>query len=111
MAAIWITFDMTRPPRFPIVCTPRAEVSVVSNRHVKNVPHVAGMPFATLIPVFAWIGAYAMHSVDDQHSPGSTFYRAALRRLRTAKIPFLVGGAYALEVHTGIVRRTKDFDI
>jgi hypothetical protein len=52
-----------------------------------------------------------MHSVDDPTSPGSTFYRAALRRLMAANIPFLVGGAYALEVHTGIVRRTKDFDI
>lgn len=52
-----------------------------------------------------------MHSVDDQDSTGSTFYRAALRRLMAAEIPFLVGGAYALEVHTGIVRRTKDFDI
>jgi hypothetical protein len=52
-----------------------------------------------------------MHQVDDLHSPGSTFYRAAIRRLQTEKISFLVGGAYALEVHTGIVRRTKDFDI
>jgi len=52
-----------------------------------------------------------MHRVDDLASPGSTFYRAALRRLVDAKIPFLVGGAYALEAHTGIVRRTKDFDI
>jgi len=52
-----------------------------------------------------------MHQVDDLHSPGSMFYRAAIRRLQAAKIPFLVGGAYALEVHTGIVRRTKDFDI
>jgi hypothetical protein len=34
-----------------------------------------------------------------------------MRRLMAADIPFLVGGAYALEVHTGIVRRTKDFDI
>lgn len=31
--------------------------------------------------------------------------------LKQAEIPFLVGGAYALECHTGIVRRTKDFDI
>jgi hypothetical protein len=52
-----------------------------------------------------------MQSVDDHGSIGSTFYRAAMRRLLAAKIPFLVGGAYALEVHTGIVRRTKDFDI
>lgn len=52
-----------------------------------------------------------MHDVDDSNSLGSRFYRAALRRLQEAELPFLVGGAYALEVHTGIVRRTKDFDI
>lgn len=52
-----------------------------------------------------------MHQVDDLESLGSRFYRAALRQLIDAQIPFLVGGAYALEVHTGIVRRTKDFDI
>jgi hypothetical protein len=52
-----------------------------------------------------------MHSVDDHDSTGSTFYRAAMRRLMAADVSFLVGGAYALEVHTGIVRRTKDFDI
>ena len=52
-----------------------------------------------------------MQSVDDLNSAGSTFYRAAIRRLVEAEIPFLVGGAYALEAHTGIVRRTKDFDI
>lgn len=52
-----------------------------------------------------------MQSVDDHDSLGSRFYRAAVRQLIDAQIPFLVGGAYALEVHTGIVRRTKDFDI
>jgi hypothetical protein len=48
-----------------------------------------------------------MESMND----GGTFYRAALQKLLDAELPFLVGGAYALEVHTGIVRRTKDFDI
>jgi len=51
------------------------------------------------------------HFVDDWDSAGSTFYRDALGRLLDTKIPFLVGGAYALQIHTGIVRRTKDFDI
>jgi hypothetical protein len=39
------------------------------------------------------------------------FYQTALRQLIDAEIDFLVGGAYALERHTGIVRHTKDFDI
>ncbi|MBI3864659.1 MAG: hypothetical protein HY290_22505 [Planctomycetia bacterium] len=44
-------------------------------------------------------------------SEGDTFFRAAIGSLQKARIPFLVGGAYALEVLAGIVRRTKDFDI
>jgi hypothetical protein len=31
--------------------------------------------------------------------------------LRAGDVPFLVGGAYALERYTGIVRHTKDFDV
>lgn len=50
-------------------------------------------------------------SMASLNEDSGEFYRAALRRLIDAKLPFLVGGAYALEVHTGIVRRTKDFDI
>jgi hypothetical protein len=40
-----------------------------------------------------------------------SFYRQGLVSLQEAQIPFLVGGAYALERYTGIVRRTKDIDI
>jgi hypothetical protein len=50
-------------------------------------------------------------SMESLNTDGGEFYRAALKRLIAADIPYLVGGAYALEVHTGIVRRTKDFDI
>jgi hypothetical protein len=39
------------------------------------------------------------------------FYRRAMASLNDAALPFLVGGAYALERHTGIARHTKDFDI
>src|SRR5207253_3548162 len=39
------------------------------------------------------------------------FYRHAIRCLKKAEVPFLVGGAYALAVYTGIVRHTKDFDV
>jgi hypothetical protein len=39
------------------------------------------------------------------------FYCQALRTLRDAGVPFLVGGAYAFERYTGIARHTKDFDI
>ncbi|MFL6538272.1 MAG: nucleotidyltransferase [Chthoniobacterales bacterium] len=39
------------------------------------------------------------------------FYRDAMRVLITAKVPFLVGGAYALAIYTKIERHTKDFDL
>ena len=39
------------------------------------------------------------------------FYRAAMLLLEKANVPFLVGGAYAFGVYTGISRDTKDFDI
>jgi hypothetical protein len=39
------------------------------------------------------------------------FYRRVLDELTQAKIPFLVGGAFALEHYTGIWRYTKDLDI
>jgi hypothetical protein len=39
------------------------------------------------------------------------FYCRTLAVLTEAKIPFLVGGAYAFARYTGIERHTKDFDI
>ena len=39
------------------------------------------------------------------------FYLSTLAILADARIPFLVGGAYALNHYTGIERHTKDFDV
>src|SRR5215469_10434654 len=39
------------------------------------------------------------------------FYLSTLTLLADAHIPFLVGGAYALNYYTGIERQTKDFDV
>lgn len=39
------------------------------------------------------------------------FYRHSLAILSEAKIPHLVGGAYAFARYTGIERHTKDFDV
>jgi hypothetical protein len=39
------------------------------------------------------------------------FYGDVLRRLRDARIPFLVGGGIAFSTYTGIVRDTKDLDL
>ena len=51
-------------------------------------------------------------SGEDELDPRIySFYCAALRVLQEAQVPFLVGGAYALARHTGIVRHTKDLDV
>jgi hypothetical protein len=39
------------------------------------------------------------------------FYQQTLTTLEQSGIPFMVGGAYAFSVYTGIERHTKDFDI
>ncbi len=44
-------------------------------------------------------------------APGRAIYRRAIQRLSDAEVPFLLGGAYALAHHTGIVRHTKDLDL
>src|SRR3954462_5632953 len=39
------------------------------------------------------------------------FYVAALKKLDEAKIPYVVGGGYAMAYYTGIARNTKDLDL
>ena len=39
------------------------------------------------------------------------FFQEALTALSESHIPYMVGGAYAFERYTGVVRRTKDLDI
>ena len=57
------------------------------------------MPFST---------AAELHELDPKLV---SFYGSALRRLQTAGVPFMVGGAYALHRFTGVARRTKDLDV
>jgi hypothetical protein len=45
------------------------------------------------------------------HADPTAFYIASLTALTEAEVPFLVGGAYALEHYTGISRDTKDLDV
>lgn len=44
-------------------------------------------------------------------NPGKDFYYRTLIAMNEANIPFLIGGAYALERYTGIWRDTKDLDL
>lgn len=39
------------------------------------------------------------------------FRRRSVAALRRANIPFLIGGAYVVEVYAGVSRSTKDFDL
>lgn len=48
---------------------------------------------------------------SDLPADSLAFYRDVLEVLSEAGLPFLVGGAYALNHYTGISRHTKDFDI
>src|SRR6266508_6934794 len=38
-------------------------------------------------------------------------YRRSMEVLQDANIPFLIAGAYVVEVYAGVSRRTKDFDL
>ena len=51
-------------------------------------------------------------SLEDEVAPHTAdFYRRALRTLIDARVPFLVGGAFAHACFTGIRRATKDLDL
>ena len=51
-------------------------------------------------------------NVFDELEPcTSRFYLNALRVLSQAKVPYLLGGAYALAHYTGVIRHTKDLDL
>jgi predicted nucleotidyltransferase len=52
-----------------------------------------------------------MHTESLNMSAGEDFYKFVLKKLVDNKIPFLIAGTYALTLHTGIKRQTKDLDI
>lgn len=52
-----------------------------------------------------------MQPPENPPSNAHEFYRSAVNVLCSASLPFLVGGAYAMRVHTDIRRDTKDFDL
>jgi hypothetical protein len=44
-------------------------------------------------------------------SKGDRLHRRSVLALQDAGIPFLIGGAYVVEIYAGVSRRTKDFDL
>lgn len=61
--------------------------------------------------LFNGVDSMQRNPADDSERAGESFYQAAIRALQRARVPLLIGGAYALEVHAGVVRRTKDLDV
>lgn len=53
--------------------------------------------------------AHPLYDPDDPDAVAC--YAGAIRALREADVPFLVGGAYSFARYTGIVRHTKDCDL
>jgi hypothetical protein len=49
--------------------------------------------------------------IDRVTEPALAFYRRAVRLMQASGIPHAVGGAFALEHHTGVARWTKDLDL
>ncbi len=50
-------------------------------------------------------------ALTDLSQQAQAFYRHSMQVLTGHEIPYLVGGAYALYLYTGVVRHTKDFDL
>jgi hypothetical protein len=48
---------------------------------------------------------------QEKNVKAEAFYEEALKTLIKSKVPFMLGGAFALREHTGIFRDTKDLDI
>src|SRR6266542_5772168 len=44
-------------------------------------------------------------------SSPNDFHLSSVAALQNANVPFLIGGAFVVEVYAGVSRRTKDFDL
>jgi hypothetical protein len=55
--------------------------------------------------------SHAQHQDQTLDAEAKAFYCHTLRILNHARLPVLIGGAYAFARYTGIERHTKDFDV
>ncbi|PYJ25051.1 MAG: hypothetical protein DME91_05945 [Verrucomicrobia bacterium] len=61
--------------------------------------------------VLRWMmTAKRMVDMTGRESP-SDFHCRSMMMLQEANVPFLIGGAYVVEVYAGVTRRSKDFDL
>ncbi|NUP06684.1 MAG: hypothetical protein HOW73_11575 [Polyangiaceae bacterium] len=61
----------------------------------------------TNCPIVIPVDAKLMRIEEDAR----TFYTSVLRRLHAERVPFLLGGAFALSHYSGVARDTKDLDL
>jgi len=54
--------------------------------------------------------ATVVRAIHGEGSPNE-FHRRSVAVLQAANVPFLIGGAYVVEVYAGVSRSTKDFDL
>ena len=48
---------------------------------------------------------------EEQRKESEAFYKEAIQLLKQSKVPFMLGGAFAMFSYTGIYRDTKDLDV
>ncbi len=53
----------------------------------------------------------SVKSTTARKDKGDRLHLRSVAALQDADIPFLIGGAYVVEVYAGVSRRTKDFDL
>ena len=71
------------------------------------IPPMTSMP----APPSGFISPLRRHKPRQETAVARRRYRRALVALARAGVPYVVGGAYAMERYTGIARWTKDLDI
>jgi Uncharacterised nucleotidyltransferase len=81
-------------------------MDVSRRRHGVRDMHASG----PLIPLFSVMIARRSAAKTPKRRPADVHLKS-VAALQNAGVPFLVGGAYVVEVYTGVSRRTKDFDV
>jgi predicted nucleotidyltransferase len=68
-------------------------------------PHALTVPFDCVMMVMT------AQSAASKKNKADRLHRRSMVALQDANVPFLIGGAYVVEVYAGVSRHTKDFDL
>src|SRR5207244_7041666 len=58
-----------------------------------------------------WMMAVTRAAASKTKRRLNDFYLRSMAALQDADVPFLIGGAYVVEMYANVSRRTKDFDL